>query len=121
MVWENGIEYKFKKEAVLLSILGTLGGTYIISQFLGITMDDLRNINIKQLAKIIPAYFLAGLITNNVIARTIGFANPVPGQRITYVDGAWKKRGSRSKGPRRPKGSKGSRRSKTKTRKRSRK
>lgn len=76
-VIEDGIKYKYKKEALLLSVLGTLGGTLAIANYLGITTEDVRNMNIKQLVKLIPAYLLSGLITNHLIAKTIRFADPV--------------------------------------------
>ncbi len=94
IVTENGIKYRVKKRALLLSILGTVAGTVLISKFLGVTQDDIKNNNIGQLVKIIPSYFLSFIVTNNLIAKTIRFADPIKGQRVSLKKGIWVKRRS---------------------------
>ena len=74
---ENGVKYKLKKKSVLLSILGTTLGTVLISKFLGVTIDDLKTIKTEKLIRIIPSYFLAAIVTNTLIAKTIRFADPI--------------------------------------------
>jgi hypothetical protein len=54
---ENGIKYRFKKCALLLSALGTIGGTLAIANYLNITMNDVKTMNVNQLIKLISAYF----------------------------------------------------------------
>lgn len=111
-VTENGIKYRFKKRAVLLSVLGSIGGTIMIAKFLGVTSKDVQSMNIGQLLKLIPAYLLSAIVTNHLIARTIRFANPVRGQRVKMVNDVWKKRRSqRSQRSRRSRKSRKSRKS----------
>jgi glucokinase len=114
VVTENGIRFRFKKKAILLSVLGTIGGTIAIAKMLGVTLDDVRNMDINQLVKLIPAYLISALATNHLIARTIRFADPVKGQRVKMVNGTWKRRrsnGSRKRTQRKSRKSRKSRRS----------
>ena len=111
---ENGIRYKIKKRALLLSALGTVGGTVAIAKLLGITLEDLKNMKRDSLLKLIPASILSSIVSNFLIAKSIRFANPIS-RRVRMVNGVWRRRrGSRRsrRGSRRSRRSRrGSRRS----------
>lgn len=97
IIRENGIDYKVDKRALLLTALGTVGGTYAIAKFLGVTREDVIWMRPNQLLKLIPAYLLSMIVSMRVVPKIMRFANPVKKARKKRSKSNPKRKQRRSK------------------------